>query len=116
MASASVNQVLIAKRRSDRIALSAPISLAGEDQASAAFLLNANATNLNLHGAAVQLCRELPVGGTVTIKNKLGAQICARIVAQVSAINEKRTYGIEFVEDSDRSREFWGIRFPSPAA
>jgi hypothetical protein len=102
-------------RRSNRVALATPVALTGKDQASAPFSLNANATNLNRHGAALQLSRELTVGTVVVVKNRRGAQLSARIVAQVSAMPGKHTYGIEFVEDSDSSRKFWGIVFPSEA-
>ena len=105
----------IAKRRSSRIALSAAVGLTAEDQAKASVSLTANATNLNRHGAAVQVTRELLVGTTVLVQNKRGMRVSARIVAQVSALQGKHTYGIEFVEDTDRSRTFWGITFPANA-
>ncbi|HMK21519.1 MAG TPA: hypothetical protein VK466_04250, partial [Terriglobales bacterium] len=51
------------KRRSSRMALQAPISLSGQDHQKQVFnLMPAKATNLNRHGAAVQLHRELLVG------------------------------------------------------
>ncbi len=73
----------------------------------------ARATNLNRHGAAVQLNRELLVGSVVVVRNKRGTQISGRVVAQVSALQGLRTYGIEFVEQGDRASNFWGIVFPS---
>lgn len=115
MATLAVNRTAVAKRRSSRIALNAPVGLSGEDQASTSFSLSANATNLNRHGAALQVGRELLVGTTVLVQNKRGARISARIVAQVNPIQGKLTYGIEFVEDTDRSRNFWGIAFPANA-
>ena len=45
----------------------------------------ARATNLNRNGAAIQLNRELLVGSTVVVRNKSGAQVSARVVAQVAA-------------------------------
>lgn len=73
----------------------------------------ARATSLNRHGAAVQLNRELLVGSVVVVRNKRGTQVSARVVAQVSALQGVHTYGIEFVEQDDISRDFWGITFPS---
>ena len=105
----------IAKRRSSRIALNAAVGLTAEDQAKASFSLTANATNLNRHGAALQVARELLVGTTVLVQNKRGMRVSARIVAQVSAMQGQHTYGIEFVEDNDKSRNFWGITFPANA-
>ena len=54
-------------------------------------------------------------GTTVLVQNKRGARISARIVAQVNAMGGKHTYGIEFVEDTDKSQTFWGITFPANA-
>lgn len=115
MATAALHRNLALKRRSSRIALNAPVGLTAEDRAKALFTLTANATNLNRHGAAVQVTRELVVGTTILVQNKRGARLSARIVAQVSAMSGKHTYGIEFVEDNDRSQTFWGISFPASA-
>lgn len=115
MATLAVNRNAVSKRRSSRIALNAPVGLSGDDGARTSFNLSANATNLNRHGAALQVGRELLVGTTVLVQNKRGARISARIVAQVNPIQGKLTYGIEFVEDTDRSRNFWGIAFPANA-
>jgi hypothetical protein len=102
-----------AKRRSTRMALQAQIGLTGEDRQKAAFNLTAKATNLNKHGAAVQLNRELIVGSVLTVKNQRGTQISARVVAQISALQGNSTYAIEFVEQDENARNFWGITFPS---
>ncbi len=115
MATSAVNRNGIAKRRSSRIALNAAVGLTAEDNARALFTLKANATNLNRHGAALQVTRELLVGTTVLVQNKRGARLSARIVAQVSAMSGKHTYGIEFIEDTDKSQTFWGITFPANA-
>jgi len=76
----------------------------------------AKATNLNRHGAAVQLSRELSVGSTVVVRNMKGTQATARVVAQVSVVESFRTYGIEFIEnDKFDLSNFWGIAFPLKA-
>lgn len=115
MATLAVNRNAALKRRSSRIALNAAVGLTAEDPAKALFTLTANATNLNRHGAALQVTRELLVGTTVLVQNKRGTRLSARIVMQVSAMQGKHTYGIEFVEDSDKSQTFWGITFPANA-
>ena len=97
------------------MALNAPVGLTGEDQTKTHFSLTANATGLNRHGAAIQVSRELPVGIMLEVRNKSGMKLSARVVTQVSAAQGKHIYGIEFVEDSDRSRSFWGINFPANA-
>jgi hypothetical protein len=115
MASSILSRNSIARRRSNRIALNMPVALTGEDRAKTSFSLTAKATNLNRHGAAVQVNCELMVGTTVVVRNNRGTKIPARIVMQVSAMQGTHTYGIEFAEDTEQSRNFWGIKFPSNA-
>jgi hypothetical protein len=104
----------IAKRRSTRMTLHAAVGLSGHDYQKSPFTMPARATNLNRYGAAVQLCRELSAGSTVVVRNKYGIQVSARVVAQVTARDGgARTYGIEFVEQDDRAKDFWGITFPT---
>jgi len=74
----------------------------------------AKATNLNRHGAAVQLNRELLVGSTVVVRNQRGTLISARVVAQLAGLQGVPTYAIEFLEQDDNAKNFWGITFPSP--
>jgi hypothetical protein len=105
----------LGKRRSNRMSLHAPVDLSGEDRGKSAFAVPAKATNLNRNGASVQLNRELIVGSVVLVQNKRGVRISARIVAQLTAVQGVSTYGIEFVEQDEKSREFWGISFPSNA-
>jgi PilZ domain len=101
------------KRRSSRIALNTSIGVSGEDRDKRTFSLTAKATNLNRHGAAVQLSRDLPVGSTVFVRNKRGLQTSARVVAQVNTVEGLRTYGIEFLDNADKLKTFWGITFPA---
>lgn len=100
------------KRRSTRMALSATVGLSGEDVQNGPFTINAKAVSLNRHGAAVQINRDLPVGSKIVVRNQRGAQISARVVNQIRAIGNVRTFGIEFL-DQDDSQQFWGIAFPS---
>ena len=101
-------------RFSVRMSLSAAVGLSGHDHQKCPFTMPARATNLNRYGAAVHLCRELSVGSTVMVRNKCGAQVSARVVTQISAVEGgARTYGIEFVEQDDRAKDFWGITFPT---
>ena len=106
----------IAKRRSSRIALNAAVGITGEDRAKCSVTVTAKATNLNKHGAALQLNRELLVGTTILVKNKRGTQVSARIVAHVNAAQGSQTYGIEFIEQNAKAHAFWGITFPSSLA
>jgi hypothetical protein len=103
------------KRRSARMSLYARVGLSGEDRQKCSFTMPARATNLNKHGAAVQLSRELVVGSTVVVRNQRGTQVSARIVAQLAVAKGVPTYAIEFVEQDERAESFWGITFPSNA-
>ena len=113
MTSESLIRSQTAKRRSSRMNLIAPVGLSGEDRHKCSFAMLARATNLNKHGAAVQLDRELSIGSTVIVQHQRGTEISARIVAQVSAVEGLRTYGIEFMESDERAGTFWGITFPA---
>jgi hypothetical protein len=93
------------------MSLNAPVGLSGEDRLKCAFTMPAKAINLNKHGAAVQVSRDLVVG-SVILKNRRGVQV-ARIVSQLTATQGVSTYGIEFVDQQDRASNFWGISFPS---
>jgi hypothetical protein len=95
------------------MALKASIGLSGEDRDKRTFSLAAKATNLNRHGAAVQIGRELVVGATVLVRNKRGLQTSARVVAQVNTIEGLRTYGVEFLDNTEKLKTFWGITFPN---
>jgi hypothetical protein len=95
------------------MALNAAVGLSGEDRQKATFTVTAKATNLNRHGAAVQINRELQVGSVVKVKNQRGSQVSARVVAQLAALQGVSTYAIEFVDQDDTAKNFWGISFPS---
>jgi len=112
MATTGILRSQIAKRRSPRLALKAPIKLAGEDREKSAFALQATATNLNKHGAAIQLSRELVIGSTVSVRNGRGTEAPARVIAQVNGPQGSFTYGVEFLRQDD-VKNFWGISFPS---
>jgi hypothetical protein len=103
------------QRRSKRMGLSASVGLSGEDRLKCTFTMPARATNLNKHGAAVQLTRDLAVGSIVQLRNKNGSQVPARIVALLRESQGVSTYAIEFLEQNDGATNFWGISFPSNA-
>lgn len=112
---AAVNRLQASKRRSTRMSLHASVGLSGEDKLKVSFTMPAKATSLNRHGAAVQLSRDLPVGSVIVLKNQRGAQVTARIVSVISAVQGVSTYGVEFVDQDDSAKQFWGINFPTNA-
>ncbi len=95
------------------MALKADVGLSGQDHQKCPFTLPAQAKNLNRYGAAVQINRELVIGSMITVRNKYGAQVLARVVTQISAVETgTRIYGIEFVDQEEQTKNFWGIAFP----
>jgi len=95
------------KRRSPRISLNSSVAVSGEDRSKCSFTVGAKATNLNKHGGAIQVSRELLVGTTVVVRNKRGTQLSARVVSQINAEQGLLRYGIEFVEEDPRAANFW---------
>ena len=105
----------IAKRRSSRIALNISVGVSGHDRQKCPFTMSASATNLNRHGGAIHLARELAVGSTVTVRNARGSQVAARVVSQLATSNRLSAFAIEFVGQDAAANNFWGIMFPSIA-
>jgi len=108
----AITRIQIAKRRSSRMSLSAPVGLSGEDSQNCPFTMPVKATNLNRYGAAIHLPRQLLVGSTINVRNGRGTQLSARVVAQLAVSQGVSVYGIEFVDPGDVSNGFWGISFP----
>ena len=109
---ATAGRSQIARRRSNRMGLYASVGLSGEDRQKCSFTMPVKATKLNKHGAAVRLSRELLIGSVVSVSNKQGTQLSARVVAQLASLEGVSTYAIEFVERDERAATFWGIIFP----
>jgi len=81
----------------------------GQDLQKRVFSETATATNLNLHGAAIQLNRQLLVGSVITITNRNGIKTSARIVRQVGVTEGTFSDGVEFVEE--RQPNLLGVSF-----
>ena len=97
------------QRRSPRITVVIQIKVDGQDLQKRAFSETATATNLNLHGAAIQLNRQLLVGSVITITNRNGIKTSARIVREVGVTEGAFRYGVEFVQE--RQPNFLGVSF-----
>src|SRR5437763_14470097 len=101
------------QRRSKRMSLNASVGLSGEDRLKVGFTMPARAINLNKHGAAVQLCRDIAVGSGVRLRNKNRSEVSARIVALLKSSQGVSTYVGEFVEQDGGRTNFWALSFPS---
>lgn len=111
MSTLATTRTHIAKRRSSRIALNTSIVLSGQDRHKCSFTMPATATNLNRHGASIQLPRELLVGSTLTVRNARGTQVAARVVSQLAGSQGVSVYAIEFVEQNDAANKLLGNYF-----
>jgi len=107
--SASLIPVNGGQRRSPRIALPICINVIGHDLEKRAFSEADTTTNLNLHGAAIKLDRQLIVGSVITISNRCGIESPARVVSHVGVVKGEFIYGIEFVQG--RQPNFLGVSF-----
>jgi hypothetical protein len=110
-ASTCVADLDLGRRRTKRMALSVSLEVSGEDLQGAAFRLTATATNLNRDGGMLRLNRDLSIGSTLLLKHR-SVRASARVVKQASAAQGQCAYGVELIE-SEESKSFWGIHFPS---
>lgn len=94
------------------MSLNATVGISGQDRMKCAFTMPATANNLNKHGAALQISRDLVVGSLILVKNRRNVEVSARVVSQLSATKGFSTYGIEFIDSQDKTSNFWGISFP----
>lgn len=101
-------------RRSDRVALELPISVAGTDGEGQVFLDETVTIVVSRHGAKIGLARKLFPGQELTMR-VLGAarEMTARVVGQTGVASEAYHYGVELL-DPESAGAFWGVEFPEP--
>ena len=103
------------KRRSDRLMLTVPLRVQGNDPQGAEFAEEARTVTLNRHGARIQISRPLLSGQTIKIKNLVSRKETQfRVVGPVTPRTEKGgEWGVECL---DHNLNIWGIQFPPAAA
>ena len=106
------NSPTAGRRRSKRIALTAPLEVSGKDVERASFTTTTTATSLNRNGAALHLSHDLSLGFELMVKNSRGARITACVVARAVSGDDVYLYGVEFLHQADSITDFWGIAFP----
>jgi hypothetical protein len=116
MAATTINPLDHAKassrRRTRRVSLSVQIEVFGSNAQGDHFSIRSNATNLNQHGAKLQLTRDLPLDSILVLKNSHGTRTSVRVVALRAVSENQFEYGVEFVE-AEKAKDFWGINFPA---
>ncbi len=100
------------KRRSDRLAVTVPVRVAGMDPNGEHVEYEGRALGLNRHGARIKIPWPLDCGYSVRVKTvqrppKEGE---FRLVRIGPAQAENGEYGIECL---DENQNFWGIEFPA---
>jgi len=103
------------KRRTKRMALTVPLEVSGKDVQRCSFTLSTTATSLNRNGAALHLNRDLSIGSVLVVRNGRGTRTSARVVAQTITGEGVYMYGVEFLDEADTVKDFWGIAFPLPS-
>ncbi len=101
----------INKRRSDRIMLTVPLSVQGNDEKGGKYQEAARTSVLNRHGARIQTRRHLQSGQTVRLINmvsRAGADF--RVVGPVTPFSDSGgEFGVEYINQQEN---IWGIQFP----
>jgi PilZ domain-containing protein len=102
------------KRRSDRIMLTVPLHIRGEDERGMPFRDDARTLILNRHGARILIARMLRGGQKVRLSNNLTRREADfRVVGPVAPFTEKGgEFGVEYINQKDN---IWGIQFPPPS-
>lgn len=104
----------VEKRRSDRLMLTVPLIVTGNDPQGKTFKKDARTIILNRHGALIQISCPLRTGQNIRVFNSL----CQReaefsVVGPVAPHTEKG--GEWAVECLNGQHNIWGIQFPPPS-
>ena len=99
------------KRRSDRILLTIPLTLQGEDENGVTFHAEAHTSMVSRHGARIHTHRQLRGGQKVCVMSQLTRRSAEfRIVGLVAPFTERGgEYGVECLNHDEN---IWGIQFP----
>ena len=101
----------IEKRRSDRVMLTIPLLVYGQDASGMTVKMEALTVVVNRHGARIRIGNQLLTAQSLHIANRItgvGAEF--RVVGPVAPFSEKGgEYGVECVGSTEG---IWGIRFP----
>ncbi|HSC45977.1 MAG TPA: PilZ domain-containing protein [Candidatus Acidoferrum sp.] len=102
------------RRRTQRVALSVPLVLNGQNEDGEKFSLRAKTNAVSQHGAQIESEHPLVIGQVLLLINENSAR---KVEARVASIQRKRdgkTYvGVEFLTGEIN---FWNMTFPLPGA
>jgi hypothetical protein len=100
-------------RRSQRLGLSLPVLVYGQDICGEPFRELTRTLSVNANGALIVLAATVEEGQTILVENKDARMQKCRVVRVDLAPNGKWTVGIEFTHVA---LGFWQIYFPPPAS
>lgn len=96
-------------RRSQRLGLSVPVLVYGEDMAGESFRELTRTVSVNANGGLIVLAATIEEGQTIFVENKNTQKQECRVVHVGPARNGKWSVGIEFAH---AAANFWQIYFP----
>jgi hypothetical protein len=99
------------RRRTERLLLSVPVRVDGQDPAGQKFSENTRTVIINRHGACIQMRQAVAPGATLRICNLMANREAEFRV--IGPTQPKSDQGGEWgVECKDEKRNIWGIDFP----
>lgn len=102
------------RRRTQRVALTVPLSLIGEHEDGQKFCVHVKSNAVSQHGAQVETEHPLLVGQVIIVRNESNARKVEARIASVQRKRDGKTYvGMEFLS---AEINFWNMTFPLPGA
>ena len=101
-----------AKRRSDRISLTLPISVSGKDASGNSFSEDATTVTVSLHGAAIALKTALVPGQDIIIRRhrtRVPREAECHVLGQIAKQADLYIFSVAFLE---QAVGFWDVYFP----
>jgi len=102
----------IAKRRSDRLSITLPVSVSGRDAAGNPFSEDATTVTVSLHGAAIALKTELAPGQDITIRRhrtSVPREAECHVLGQIGRQPGLYIFSVAFLKPAVG---FWDVYFP----
>jgi hypothetical protein len=94
-------------RRTERVNISVPIFVTGEDTSGEKFEKSAHTVTLSGHGASIDLSHRLSAGQDITIQRlDKSRQAIARVLHTIARSEKGNLYGVAFV---DPAVDLWGM-------
>ena len=101
------------RRRSVRVMLNVPLSVAGQTDAGEKFSVKTRSHSVSLYGASIELDQSVVLGELVQLQNEITREkVEGKVVSIRRGRDDKRYVAIEFTSPVN----FWHMVFPVPGA